>query len=164
MTPVAALRFGIAIALAVCAPATYSAEGIVGTWLVENEEARIEIAPCGDELCGTIVWMRFPETEDGVVKRDVHNPDESMRDRTIVGLTILTGVPRTPDEEGVFRGGSIYDPQRGRAYGCTVRQESGQVLRVRAFLGISLLGRTTRWTRVDPVAESERRPLQETGE
>jgi uncharacterized protein (DUF2147 family) len=150
MTFLAALRTGFVLALAFGATSAVCSTGVTGTWLVENEEARVEIAPCGEKLCGTIVWMRYPQTEDGVVKRDIHNPDRSLRERTVVGLRILTGLPGNPDDEGVYRGGSIYDPKTGRTYRCWMSQESDDVLRIRGFFGISLLGRTTRWTRVAP--------------
>ena len=122
----------------------------VGLWLVDTEEAHIKIRECGEELCGTIVWMMHPSDEDGRIKRDVHNPDESLRRRTIVGLTILKGLPHAPDAEGTYDGGTIYDPQRGQAFRCTMRLESDDVIKLHAFLGIPLLGRTTTWTRIEP--------------
>ena len=57
----------------------------------------LAVAPCGDELCGTIVWLSEPTLPDGRVKKDVSNPDPSLRDRTILGLTILRGLPGEPD-------------------------------------------------------------------
>src|SRR3954451_22906847 len=34
----------------------------VGIWLHPNERIQVEIAPCGDRLCGRIVWFRGPTT------------------------------------------------------------------------------------------------------
>jgi uncharacterized protein (DUF2147 family) len=138
--------FWVALCCALALPA-FAADP-VGLWLVENEEAHIEIRRCGDELCGTIAWMKEPQTEDGRTKTDIYNPDESLRDRPIVGLTILTGLPSAPDEEGVRDGGKIYDPQRGQSFKCTLRMESDDAIELHAYLGIPLLGRTTRWTRL----------------
>ncbi len=30
----------------------------IGIWLRESGTARVQIAPCGDKLCGNIVWVR----------------------------------------------------------------------------------------------------------
>ncbi|MFZ5907440.1 MAG: DUF2147 domain-containing protein [Nitrospirota bacterium] len=48
--------------------------------------------------------------------------------------------------EDQWEGGKIYDPQNGKTYSCKIKLE-GQKLRVRGFIGFSLLGRTAVWTR-----------------
>ncbi len=35
---------------------------LAGTWLRENGDARVRFEPCGNAICGTIVWLK-PETE-----------------------------------------------------------------------------------------------------
>jgi uncharacterized protein (DUF2147 family) len=45
-----------------------------------------------------------------------------------------------------WEGGKIYDPNNGKTYSCKMTLE-GNTLKVRGFVGISLLGRTTIWTR-----------------
>ena len=62
---------------------------ILGIWLTGNEKAKVEIFKCEDEYCGKIVWLREPTYEDGSIKRDKKNPDESMHSRQILGLLIL---------------------------------------------------------------------------
>jgi len=43
--------------------------------------------------------------------------------------------------------GTIYDPQGGKTYRCKVELRSDGTLKVRGFIGISLLGKTQLWTR-----------------
>jgi len=125
-----------------------AAAGIEGVWLVANQEAHVEVRACGEELCGEVVWLREPYDERGRVRRDVNNPDESLRDRTILGLEILRGLRPSPDDEELWIGGTIYDPESGRTYQCKMRRDGEDHLKMRGFWGISLLGKTTRWTRV----------------
>ena len=34
-----------------------SAQDATGTWLTASGETRVRIAPCGGNVCGTIVWV-----------------------------------------------------------------------------------------------------------
>jgi uncharacterized protein (DUF2147 family) len=40
-----------------------------GTWLRENGNSRVRVAPCGDALCGTIVWLKETDTNSKVGQR-----------------------------------------------------------------------------------------------
>ena len=49
-----------------------------------------------------------------------------------------------------WRNGSCYDPQSGNRYQCKMRLDSPSELRLRGFIGISLLGRTYTLNRDQP--------------
>ena len=49
--------------------------------------------------------------------------------------------------KGAWKGGRIYDPETGKTYRCGIKLGDDDRLRLRGFLGISLLGRTTVWVR-----------------
>jgi uncharacterized protein (DUF2147 family) len=38
------------------------ADELAGTWLRENGDVRIKFEPCGNAICGVIVWLK-PDTE-----------------------------------------------------------------------------------------------------
>jgi uncharacterized protein (DUF2147 family) len=125
-----------------------TAGSIEGLWLVENQQSYIRVERCGENLCARIVWMKDPTDETGQPRLDLNNPDTSLRGRPIQGMNLLKEVPAEPDEDGLWSGGRIYDPRRGRYYRCTLWLDGPDRLRLRGYLGISLLGRTTRWTRI----------------
>ncbi|NDC41849.1 MAG: DUF2147 domain-containing protein, partial [Chitinophagia bacterium] len=62
------------------------------------------------------------------------------------GLMILKGFKKEGDN--IYNEGTIYDPNNGHTYSCTIKRE-GNELNVRGYMGISLLGRTTRFTPAD---------------
>jgi uncharacterized protein (DUF2147 family) len=138
----------VAAAATTTAPALRAApdDGVAGVWLTENGDARIEIAACGDAVCGRIVWVEEPLDDEGKEKLDKHNPDESLRSRPIVGLPLLIGFK--PDGPGKWEDGRIYSPRDGELYKCTMRLDGPDTLRVRGYIGIPLLGQTEVWTRV----------------
>jgi uncharacterized protein (DUF2147 family) len=46
-----------------------------------------------------------------------------------------------------WENGTIYDPNNGKTYSCNMKMKSPNELEIRGFIGISILGRTTVWTR-----------------
>jgi uncharacterized protein (DUF2147 family) len=117
---------------------------ILGTWYNEEKTSGIEISRCADTYCGRIVWLKKPLDAQGKEKVDSKNPDESLRDRKLMGLQILSGFRYAGEE--AWEAGKIYDPKNGKTYSCKMRLE-GENLKIRGFIGISLFGRTTVWSR-----------------
>ncbi|MBD3669968.1 MAG: DUF2147 domain-containing protein [Gammaproteobacteria bacterium] len=129
---------------------TGDAHAIVGTWLTGDKTSRVEIKPCGDEYCGTIVWLEepaYPADDEmaGEPKVDRNNPNESLQGRPILGLPMLEGFHYAGD--GVWKDGTIYDPRNGKTYSCKMTLVDDKTLKVRGYIGFSLIGRTTVWTR-----------------
>lgn len=132
------------------------ADAIVGYYLAVDDndspssQVRIFRATNG-KYYGEIVWLKNPLEDDGSQKFDTKNPDPSLRNRKILGLKILNDFTFDPSENE-WKGGTIYSPQTGKTYRCYIRFDGENRLRVRGFVGVSLLGKTVFWTR-----EAERR-------
>jgi uncharacterized protein (DUF2147 family) len=62
-----------------------------------------------------------------------------------VGLVILRDFKFDEDE---WEGGKIYDPESGKTYSCILSIQDKGTLKVRGYVGISLLGRTEIWKKV----------------
>jgi uncharacterized protein (DUF2147 family) len=121
-----------------------SPDAILGQWITEGEKSYVEIYKCEQLYCGKIVWLKNPKDEEGREKVDKKNPDESLRNRKLLGLPILWSFRH--NGENLWENGKIYDPQDGKTYSCKMTLE-GEKLKVRGFIGFSLLGRTAVWTR-----------------
>jgi uncharacterized protein (DUF2147 family) len=68
-----------------------------------------------------------------------------MKDRPVVGLQILWDLHRDGDQ---WSGGRVLDPDSGNTYRCYLAvEDGGQKLKVRGFIGFSVLGRTQYWVR-----------------
>lgn len=126
-------------------------EEILGTWTTDGAKSQVEIYRCGEKICGKIVSLREPRYTDikdgpvGALKTDSNNPDQALRQRPIVGLQIMEGF--SPTGADSWGNGTIYDPENGKRYQCKVKLVNSSRLDVRGFIGISLLGRTTVWSR-----------------
>jgi uncharacterized protein (DUF2147 family) len=119
-------------------------DAIVGEWLTAEGTSVVEIYKCSELYCGKIVWLKNPKTAEGRDKRDLKNPDEMKQDRRVMGLEILSGFRYAG--ENSWEKGKIYDPKNGKTYSCKMKLD-GSALKVRGYLGFSLFGRTTVWTR-----------------
>jgi uncharacterized protein (DUF2147 family) len=137
---------GLAAATALAGRAADLPAPIEGLWWADGGSAQVEIHPCDGRLCGRVVWLRRPFDDEGCMVRDDENPDPALRDRPVVGLRILRGLRAAGKDR--FDGGTIYDPGSGHTFSVRAQLEGRDRLRVRGYLGLSLLGRTTTWVRV----------------
>jgi len=61
------------LALLVATPVGAEAPTLVGVWLHPNKRIQVEIVPCGDRLCGHIVWFKWPNDPEGTPLTDQQN-------------------------------------------------------------------------------------------
>lgn len=119
-------------------------EKILGVWLSDDQEVKLEIFKKGSKYCGKIVW--FKEGKDtGKHPYDVKNPDPSLRKRKILNLVILKDFVYEPKSQKWVKG-KIYHPQQGQVYKGMMWLESPEKLRIRGYWGI--LYKTNTWHKV----------------
>ena len=53
----------------------------------------------------------------------------------------------TFDGKDEWSGGTIYDPKNGKTYKCYIQFAAANKLKIRGYVGVSLLGRNTFWTK-----------------
>ncbi|MGB4398589.1 MAG: DUF2147 domain-containing protein [Daejeonella sp.] len=121
-------------------------EALAGKWLTASGDAQVLIYPAKGKFSGRIVWIKNPNDNSGKPETDDKNPDKTLAKRPLMGLEMLNGFSYTDD--GVWEGGTIYDPKTGKSYSCKISMVNPNQLHVRGFVGISLLGRTETWSRV----------------
>ena len=122
------------------------ADAILGQWYPDREEqdSIIEIYKENYVYNGKIIWLKKPKNDDGTPKVDKNNPDETRRNDPMVGLVNMKGF--TYKGNNKWDGGTAYDPDNGKTYKCKMELK-GNDLKVRGFIGVSLLGRTMVWLR-----------------
>jgi uncharacterized protein (DUF2147 family) len=121
-------------------------DGLVGKWLNASGEAKIMIYKKGDKFAGRLFWMKEPFDQKGQPKKDSKNPNSAYRNRPLLGIEMLNNFVNTG--EGIWEHGSIYDPKTGKTYSCKITMANNNELNIRGYVGISLLGRTELWQRV----------------
>jgi uncharacterized protein (DUF2147 family) len=122
------------------------ADAIVGVWESGNGKARIKIDKANEKFSGRIVWLREPNDEAGKPKLDKNNPEEALRSKPLLGYKMLKDF--SYKGEKTWEDGTIYDPESGSTYSCTIAMTDENTLDVRGYIGVSLFGRTDVWKRV----------------
>lgn len=117
-----------------------------GTWFNEEKTGKIQFFKQGDKINGKIVWIKEPN-ENGKPRMDKENPDVKLRTRPLVGLTNLKNFKASG--KGTWDDGEVYDPNNGKTYSCKMTLVSPTQLDIRGYIGISIIGRTSKFTKAD---------------
>jgi uncharacterized protein (DUF2147 family) len=135
---------GLTTAVVLAARSAF-ATGLLGDWLTQDEDAALTIADCGGPLCGRIIWLENARDRGGSVRRDDNNPDPAKQGQRICGLVVIRDLkPTGPNTWG----GEVYNPQDGKTYRGRITVLSESTLRLRAYIGLPIFGRSQTWTRV----------------
>lgn len=135
----------VALVMSIASFAQTDADVILGDWYNQEKDAVISIYKEDGKYLGKISWMLNPLDENGQAKTDPLNPDESLRSRSRMGMVMMYDF--VYDGENVWDDGEIYDPKSGNTYSGTMTLTGENTLDLRGYVGISLFGRTSKWTR-----------------
>ena len=115
-----------AAAIVVTATASYAASSPIGVWYDETGRGAVEIADCGGNLCGKVVWIKDADNDKAC------------------GMQILGGI--RPAGGSVWEGGWVYDPDRERKFDVELTLK-GDKLVVLGYAGMKMFGETVVWKR-----------------
>lgn len=141
-------KFLMTLVLLVSVSAT-AQDSIVGRWKTIDDETGkpksiVEISEKDGVVTGKIERLFREPSEEQNPKCDKCSGDK--KDQLIIGMQILSGLKKDGDNK--WAGGQILDPKNGKTYSCKVELiENGQKLKMRGYIGFSLLGRTQVWQR-----------------
>ena len=126
---------------------TISSQTIFGTWNSFDEETNeiesvIEVYEKDGNAFAKIVKITDPERQEATCFKC----KGKRKDQKILGMDILTGLKKKKDE---WSGGKILDPKNGKEYKCYIKLLDDNTLKLRGYIGFSLLGRTAIWKRSD---------------
>lgn len=125
---------------------SFNADDILGVWANSNKVLNVKIEKIGSHYFGKIIWLEKPNEPDGAPKLDKHNPDPTLRKVPFIGLRVMKDMKFKGD--GIWSGGTLYDPEKGKTYGCKITLISKDVASIRGFIGLSLLGKSEKFSRV----------------
>jgi len=123
------------------------AQGVEGKWKTiddETGEAKsiVDVYEENGKIYGKVVEILNKDRADAKCT-ECEGKD---KDKPVLGLVIIKGLEKDGSE---YNDGTITDPQNGKVYKCLIELESKDKLKVRGYVGFSLLGRTQYWYRVN---------------
>lgn len=118
------------------APAA-GAASLDGTWLTESGETKVDFAPCGATLCGTILWQKTP-------RADTENPDPGKRARPLTGAVMLSDI--RADGAGRWSG-QLYNIENGKTYSGALELQGADRMKLSGCVLGGLVCKSQIWTR-----------------
>ncbi|PWJ58983.1 uncharacterized protein (DUF2147 family) [Dyadobacter jejuensis] len=120
------------------------ADKVIGEWINEEKNEIIEIYKNGETYAGKLIWDKsLLSRKEKALRRDSQNPDPELRKRSVYKIDVLY---RLEFHDGQWENGKLYDPHSGRTYSCLLKLND-QLLQIRGYVGIPLLGRSSYWKR-----------------
>ncbi len=113
--------------IAVCAVQAQVANPIIGQWLTDDGERKIQIYAQGGKYSGKIVWVK---------KQDMQSE---------IGKIVLTDLKF---ENGSYDGGQFFMPTQKHSASCAADLEGNDNLKINIYHGLKLFGTTMRLKRV----------------
>ena len=115
------------------APASAGA-AFEGRWANPKRSVIIEVAPCGNGHCGTVVWASAKAKENA----------REGGTRNLIGTKLITGIRRAGD--GTYKGRGFVPKQNIHAP-ATIHRAGPNVMIVKGCV-IGIICKEQRWTRV----------------
>lgn len=121
-------------------------DALLGKWWSAAKDGQVLFSKKGGQYVGKLVWTDKPYEANGQPKLDKNNPVVAMRNKSVIGMEVFKGLVYNADEKKWE--GTVYDPRSGYSYSCSLWLEGNNILKVRGYLGFSLIGKTETMTRV----------------
>jgi len=121
-------------------------QSVIGKWKTIDDETGkpksvVEIYEKSGKIYGKVVEI-FDVNKKNKVCDECSGDDKN---KPILGIMVIKGLRKDGKE---YNDGQILDPNNGKLYKCFITLEENDKLKVRGFIGISLIGRTQYWYRI----------------
>ena len=120
-------------------------QSVFGKWKTVDDQTGevksvVEIYEDNGKTYGKIVEILHPDPQRQ--KTLCSNCKDERKDKPILGMVIINGLVKKGNK---CSGGKILDPESGKEYKCYIELVESNKLKVRGYIGFSLLGRTQYW-------------------
>lgn len=118
---------------------------VLGKWTTiddntKKEKSVVEIYEDNGKVYGKIIQILDKAKENKLCDKC----KGVNKNQPVKGLVIIQNLKK---EDDTWEGGTILDPETGKIYKCYITLENVNRLKVRGYIGFSLLGRTQYWNR-----------------
>lgn len=121
------------------------AQELNGIWQSQDKTTNIKIEKCSNFSCGKIHSFTAPiDPKTGVAWKDVKNPDKSLRNRSLVGIVMISEIK--PFKNGWK--GVLYNPLDGHNYNGYLRIESNNQLILSGCILGGMLCKSEIWHKI----------------
>jgi len=111
------------------------------------EKSQVRISEANGVFTGRIEKILDPEAKPDAVCDECTG---ERKGKPILGMSIISGIKKNAETDGLWDGGTILDPNNGKTYKLRLRpSEDGKKLEVRGYIGAPMFGRSQLWLKVE---------------
>lgn len=123
-----------------------SAQSVIGKWKTIDDvsgevKSIVQIYEENGKIYGKVIEIMDASKRN----RLCENCPGVLKNKPVLGLKIINGLEKNGSS---YENGKILDPESGKEYKCYISLEDDKTLKVRGYIGISLMGRTQYWKRI----------------
>lgn len=134
----------------------YAGDEIIGQWKTIDDKsgvvrAIVQIYKNSDESYAGKIEKIYPQLDGSIPYSETcFKCKGKLKDTPIIGMQILSGFIKNPKNEAEYINGKIIDPISGEIYKSKIKiAKNYRRLNLRGYIGVSQLGRTQTWIRVE---------------
>lgn len=118
-----------------------ASQRICGLWENTDKSLRIHIFMQKQEFKAKVVWFSDTEGKPMSYWKDKRNPDPKLRNRSILGMSILSNLTYNKKNR-TWENGNVYDSKHGREWNAAASIDKNDLLKVRGYWHFKWIGKT----------------------
>jgi uncharacterized protein (DUF2147 family) len=122
-------------------------EQICGKWESSEKNLIVQVYCEDNKFKAKIIWFINSGGKPLDTWTDFRNPDESLRSRKILGMSVLNDLCYKPDTNS-WEDGMIYDAEHGRDWNASAYIDKNGILKVKGYWHFKFIGKTMTFNRV----------------
>ena len=128
---------------------TINPDLVCGKWMSTEKNLIVQVYRDHGDYKAKVVWFLNTDTSKGMDEwTDNKNPDPNLRNRKLIGLSILENMDYVPKSRS-WENGKIYDAKNGRHWSASARIDDNGHLKVTGYWQFKFIGRTMTFTRIN---------------
>ena len=128
--------------------ATLNPDLVCGKWMSTEKNLIVNVYRENGDYKAKVVWFLNTDKSKPMEEwTDKKNPDPNLRNRKLIGMSILEGMDYIPQKR-TWENGKIYDAMNGRHWSAWARIDDNGHLKVTGYWQFKFIGKTLTFTRV----------------
>jgi uncharacterized protein (DUF2147 family) len=121
---------------------------VCGKWMSTEKNLIVQVYLEKGDYKAKVVWFLNTDTSKPMDEwTDEKNPNPALRDRKLIGMSILENMDYIPKTR-TWENGKIYDAKNGRHWSASAYIDNSRLLKVTGYWQFKFIGRTMAFTRI----------------
>lgn len=126
---------------------------ICGKWMSSENNLIVQVYREANEFKAKTIWFNDPtDNRDINEYYDVKNPNPALKNRRLIGMTVLENLVYVPETKS-WENGTIYDATTGRIWSSAVSMLTDGTIKVTGYWKFKFIGKSMMFKRVNDLVK-----------